>query len=243
MDLTILVFLSSGLFLGWSLGANDAANVFGTAVGARMIRFGTAAIICSVFVILGAVLGGAGAAHGLGKLGSLNALAGAFTAALAAALTVFWMTRLNLPVSTTQAVVGSIVGWNWFSDSITDLGALSKIVGTWIAAPILGAIFGAIVYTILARVITWAKVHLLRLDMYTRIGLVLAGAFGSYSLGANNIGNVMGVFVPSSPFIDLEVGDFFTVTSIQQLFLLGSLAIAVGVITYSSLGAAGLGGR
>ena len=53
MDLTVLVFLSSGLFLGWSLGANDAANVFGTAVGARMIRFGTAAIICSVFVILG----------------------------------------------------------------------------------------------------------------------------------------------------------------------------------------------
>jgi len=27
------VFLTSGLFLGWSLGANDAANVFGTAVG------------------------------------------------------------------------------------------------------------------------------------------------------------------------------------------------------------------
>ena len=47
MDLTVLVFLSSGLFLGWSLGANDAANVFGTAVGARMIRFGTAAAICT----------------------------------------------------------------------------------------------------------------------------------------------------------------------------------------------------
>jgi len=89
------------------------------------------------------------------------------------------------------------------------------------------------VYTILARAITWAKIHLLRLDMYTRIGLILAGAFGSYALGANNIGNVMGVFVSSSPFTDLEVGALFTVTSIQQLFLLGSLAIAVGVITYS----------
>ncbi|MCH6560137.1 NAD-dependent epimerase/dehydratase family protein [candidate division KSB1 bacterium] len=42
----------SGLFLGWSLGANDAANVFGTAVGTRMVRFGTAAAVCSVFVIL-----------------------------------------------------------------------------------------------------------------------------------------------------------------------------------------------
>ena len=46
MDVTVLLFLSSGLFLGWSLGANDAANVFGTAVGTRMVRFATAAAIC-----------------------------------------------------------------------------------------------------------------------------------------------------------------------------------------------------
>ena len=50
MELTVLVFLLGGLFLGWSLGANDAANVFGTAVGTRMIRFQTAAIVCGIFV-------------------------------------------------------------------------------------------------------------------------------------------------------------------------------------------------
>ena len=32
IDPLVLIFLSSGLFLGWALGANDAANVFGTAV-------------------------------------------------------------------------------------------------------------------------------------------------------------------------------------------------------------------
>lgn len=48
MDLTIFLYLSSGLFLGWSLGANDAANVFGTAVASRMIKFRTAAIIITV---------------------------------------------------------------------------------------------------------------------------------------------------------------------------------------------------
>lgn len=59
----VLIFLISGLFLGWSLGANDAANVFGTAVGTRMLRFKTAALIASVFVIIDAVIGGAGATH------------------------------------------------------------------------------------------------------------------------------------------------------------------------------------
>jgi PiT family inorganic phosphate transporter len=67
MDLTFLIFLSSGLFLGWSLGANDAANVFGTAVGSRMLRFYTAAAVCAVFVIVGAVVSGAGASRNWGR--------------------------------------------------------------------------------------------------------------------------------------------------------------------------------
>ncbi len=43
----------------------------------------------------------------------------------------------------------------------------------------------------------------------------------------------MGVFVSSSPFVDISVGSLFTMTSIQQLFMLGAVAIAVGVYTYS----------
>ena len=232
MDIAILIFLSSGLFLGWSLGANDAANVFGTAVGSRMIRFTTAAIICSVFIILGAVFSGAGAAHGLGELGNLNALPGAFVAAFCAALTVYWMTVARLPVSTTHAVVGAIIGWNWFSGSITDFSSLTTIMSTWIASPVLAAIFSALLYKVMVWVLTKARLHLLRLDSYTRIGLIIAGAFGSYTLGANNIGNVMGVFVSSSPFSDFTVAGM-TFTSVDQLFLVGAVAIAVGVFTYS----------
>jgi inorganic phosphate transporter, PiT family len=233
MEIIVLVFLSSGLFLGWSLGANDAANVFGTAVGSRMVKFSTAALICSVFVILGAIISGSGAAHTLGKLGAVNAIAGSFMAAFAAAFTVMWMTKLGLPVSTSQAVVGAIIGWNIYTGSITDMNALTKILMTWIACPILGAIFGAGIYKAVSSFMNRGKIHLLRMDSYTRVGLILAGAFGSYALGANNIANVMGVFVSSSPFVDVSVGGLFTMTSIQQLFGLGAVAIAVGVYTYS----------
>ncbi len=233
MDFTVLIFLTSGLFLGWSLGANDAANVFGTAVGTRMVRFSTAAVVCSIFIILGSVLSGAGAAHTLGKLGSINALAGSFMAALAAALTVYGMTKLELPVSTSQAIVGAIIGWNLFSGSVTDANALIKILATWVACPILAALIAIPIYIGIQRLLKWANLHILRRDVYTRIALVLAGAFGSYSLGANNIANVMGVFVPASPFTDFTLAGAFTVTGIQQLFLLGALAIAVGVFTYS----------
>ncbi len=78
-----------------------------------------------------------------------------------------------------------------------------------------------------------AKLHLLKLDAYTRLALILAGAFGAYSLGANNIANVMGVFVDVSPFKGFSVAGFFRLSSVQQLFLIGAIAIAVGVFTYS----------
>ena len=233
LDPTVLIFLTSGLFLGWSLGANDAANVFGTAVGSRMVRFTTAALICGVFVVLGAFVSGTGAAQTLGKLGSVNALGGSFMAALAAGLTVYWMTKLGLPVSTSHAIIGSIIGWNLFSDSYTDITSLLKILSTWIICPLLSAVIAALLFTLAKIFVRKIGVGLIRMDGYTRLALILAGAFGAYSLGANNIANVMGVFVPVAPFPDLQFGQDFSVSSAQQLFLVGGLAIAVGVFTYS----------
>ncbi|HDP55043.1 MAG TPA: inorganic phosphate transporter [Bacteroidetes bacterium] len=227
-----LLFLSSGLFLGWSLGANDASNIFGTAVGSKMVSFRRAAWIASIFLIIGAVLQGRGAAHTLTELGSVDALAGAFTVALCAAITVFLMTRASLPVSTSQAVVGAIVGWTSFSGLQTDYSVLSKIVGTWISGPILGVIFGALLFILIRYLIRKAKVHVIKLDSHLRYGLITVGAFGAYSLGANNIANVMGVFVPSAPNIVVNFG-LFSLDGVQLLFLAGGLAISVGIFTYS----------
>jgi len=230
--MTFLLFLSSGLFLGWTLGANDASNVFGSAVGSKLIRFKQAAIIASVFVILGAVLQGAGGSQTLGKLGSIDALGGAFTVALAAGLSVFWMTKLKLPVSTSQAIVGAIIGWNFFTNNPTDVSSLTKIVTTWISGPILGGIFAVLLFLLLKVILKKSKIHLIKLDAYIKYGLLIVGAFGSFSLGANNIANVVGVFVPSVPNIIVDFG-FFTLDGTQLLFLTGGVSIAIGIITFS----------
>ncbi len=228
----ILLFLSSGLFLGWSLGANDASNIFGTAVSTRMVKFYTAAIVASIFVVIGAVVSGAGTTHTLGKLGAVDMIAGAFMVALAAAVTVFWMTKLSLPVSTSQAIVGAIVGWNMFAGKTTDIHALTKIASTWVMSPILAAAFSFIFFLLFKKLLNFWKIHIFRLDAYTRIGLIVIGAFGAYSLGANNIGNVMGVFVSVAPFQSLDLMGL-SISGVSQLFLLGGLAIAVGIFTYS----------
>jgi len=227
-----LLFLSSGLFLGWSLGANDAANVFGTAVASRMVRFRTAAVVSGIFIILGAGISGSGAAHTLGKLGSVNELAGSFMVALAAALTVYWMTRFRLPVSTSQSIVGAILGWNLFSGSLTDMNSLTSILMTWVLCPVLAAVFSMILYLLVRALLNSSHLHLLKMDFLNRAGLIIVGAFGAYSLGANNIANVMGVFTSVSPFRTLNAGTL-AISGEQQLFIMGGIAIAVGVFTYS----------
>lgn len=226
-----LFFLTSGLFLGWSLGANDAANIFGTAVGSRMVKFRTAAIIASIFVVLGAVIQGAGTTKTLSELGSVDAIGGAFTVAFCSGLVVFLMTKNKLPVSTGQAIVGAIIGWCYFTSSPVDYPVLGKIVSSWILGPILGAIFSALLYLLVRRLIRRTKLHLIKIESIIRISLIIVGAFGAYSLGANNIANVMGVFVNS---IDLNIafGDF-RFSSVDILFFLGGLAIALGIFTYS----------
>jgi len=232
VDITVWFFITSGLFLGWSLGANHAVNVFGTAVVSKMVRFRAAAVIAGIFVILGAVFSGAGTTRTLTELGSINALAGSFAVALAVGIAVTAMTKAQLPVSTSQAVIGAIIGWNLFTGSPTDQHSLSQVLFSWVASPIIAALFGFLLFKLVKKLLWKWQIHLLELDKYTRLGLIVVGALASYSLGANNIGNVMGMFASAPLFEDLNVGGLFAVSGVQQLFLLGGVAIAVGIYSY-----------
>jgi PiT family inorganic phosphate transporter len=234
LDISVWFFISSGLFLGWSLGANNAVSLFGTAVTSGMIKFRKAAIIAGVFVVLGSFISGAGTTATLTDLGGINAIAGSFTVAIAVAISVTWMTRSSLPVSTSQAVVGAIIGWNIFTGSPTDINSLTKIVSSWIVSPIIAGIFGFIIFKILKNTVLKWKIHMLEIDSYTRTGLIIVGAMASYSMGANNIANVMGMFAQASPFDEIKILDFYSISGIQQLFLLGGFSIAVGIFTYGN---------
>jgi len=98
---------------------------------------------------------------------------------------------------------------------------------------VLSAVFAIVLFVIVKAWLSRMKIHLLQMDMLTRIGLIVVGAFGSYALGANNIANVMGVFVPVANFPTIRIASFLEFTGTQLLFTLGGFAIAAGVFTYS----------
>ena len=131
--------LISGIFLGWTLGSNDSANVFGTAVAAKIVKYRTAILLTSLFVVLGAVIEGEKCFAAVGELSVLTPR-GAFMAALAAGLTMFVVTYLAIPSSTSQAIIGAIVRVGLVS-GIPGFSNLYKIVICWGITPIGGIHF------------------------------------------------------------------------------------------------------
>lgn len=227
--------LSSGMFLGWSLGANDASNVFGTAVASHMIRFATAVKLSAVFVILGGLVNGPAAMSTLGDLGQIDVLAGAFASALAAAVVVAGMTWAGMPVSTSQAVVGALIGYRLFQHGSLDVASwrlLGTITMSWVACPILAATTAFLLYKTMARSFRWLPMPLFVLDRWLRLGLLAVGCYGAWALGGNNMANVVGVYAQLDLFDPVRMGPWILSQS-SMLALMGGLAIALGVATYS----------
>ena len=211
--------LVSGIFLGWSLGANDASNVFGTAVASRMVKFTTAAALCSLFVVLGALLEGQEGIETYRRLSPMSANL-AFIVGLAAGATVALMSYWRLPVSTSQAVVGALVLIGILRSSL-DTSSLVKVVLCWMGTPIGAALVTILLYYSVGKLLNVLYPTVFMYDRGLRWSLILAGSYGAYALGANNVANVTGAFTGPgmlTPF---------------QACLVGSLAIALGVLTYS----------
>lgn len=215
----MMLFLLGGIFLGWSLGANDAANVFGPAVASRMLRFWTAAILASLFVLLGALMGGTPGIETLKGLTQLN-IEQAVVCSIAAAVTVTIMTILRLPVSTSQAVVGAILGMGFLNRQFNFAG-LEKVLACWLGTPVGGMVAAVILYRVLGRFYNTLNVNLFESDRLIRLSLIAAGSYGAYALGANNVANVTAVFVGAGQL------------SVFSAVLIGGLSIALGILTFS----------
>ena len=211
--------LLGGIFMGWSLGANDAANVFGTAVSSKMVKFHTAAILASIFVILGAVVSGYAGIETLKGLTSFGKEE-AVISSVAAALAVVLMTAFGLPVSTSQSVVGSIIGIGILNGQLNFTG-MGKVVACWFGTPIGAAVVSIILYKVLAYLYNRLNLNMFESDVLIRIGMIIVGSFGAYALGANNVANVTAVFVGAG------------MLSAFNAALIGGVSIALGIMTFS----------
>jgi inorganic phosphate transporter, PiT family len=215
-----MLSLAGGLYLGWALGANDASNVFGTAVGTRIIQFRYATILCAAAVILGAILQGQAGIETYSELTRQSSHT-LILVTFSAAITVTLMTFLSLPISTSQAVVGAITGIGLATGTM-NYAALTKVIICWVSAPIGAMLIAAVLYPLVGLFFRHLPMSLLTRDKILWLGLILVGTYGAYALGANNVANATGILSGQFPGLDD-----------RDLTLLGGVAIAIGVMTFS----------
>ncbi len=209
------------VFLGMALGANDGGNLFGTAVATRVIRFRYAALLAGVAVILGAVLQGRHAIDTIDTM-TLGGFRLAIIVTLCSGLTITFMTWRKLPVSTSQALVGAILGATMAMGTETlDLTetflTLRKMVICWLVTPIGAALISMMLYYVLGSILNILPISLLTRDNIIRAGLIIVGIYCSYAFGVNNTANVVGVLKGS---VNINP---------TLLAFLGGLSIAIGI--------------
>jgi len=157
----LIIAILTSLYMAWNIGANDVANSMGTSVGSGALTLKKAVIIAGVFEFLGAFLVGKHVTNTISKgivnpaLFELNIFAiGMLSSLIAASLWVTIATYLGLPVSTTQSIVGAIMGFSAVLNiHLICWGKVIDIVTSWIISPLSGALIAYIIFLIIKKTI------------------------------------------------------------------------------------------
>jgi PiT family inorganic phosphate transporter len=216
MEANMFFAIIPAVVFGWALGANDAANVYGTAVTSGLVKYRVAVVLSAIFILIGSLLEGSRGLEAISSV-STQTLLTASISTIGAALSMIVMTYLGIPSSSSQAMMGAILGIGILNSTV-DWSVLTKVVTCWVTTPI-GAAAGAFFLYKISAVFFRRIKTIQAQDLSLKVGALIIGAYGSYALGANNVANVTG---PYAGIIPLEVAA-----------LVGGLSIGLGVLTFS----------
>lgn len=178
----LIAAIALGLFMAFNIGGNDVANSFGTSVGAGTLTMKQALLVAAVFEVSGALIAGGEVTdtvrNGIVDFESLTHEPMEFAYIMMASLlgAATWLmiaTIKGLPVSTTHAVIGGMVGaavtvgvtTGTGGASLVQWGQIGQIAISWVLSPVLGGtvswlLFGLIKRRILVhRQVTGQEIH------------------------------------------------------------------------------------
>ncbi|EDQ92157.1 uncharacterized protein MONBRDRAFT_5896 [Monosiga brevicollis MX1] len=159
----------------WAAGANDVANALGTSVGSKALTFQRAIVVGAIFELLGASLVGGGVEStiesdiiSVNDFGSPRRFAIGMFAAIAA--TFLWVTVATiaaLPVSTTHAIIGSVIGFAIAEGRGRFLQGqnIGLTAASWIVSPLLGGLIAFGIYLMLKHLVLKPTSRLRRAEL------------------------------------------------------------------------------
>ncbi len=225
--LLLIILLSLSIILGIILGANDAGNLIGLHVSSGAVKYKTASFVAGLSVVVGAVFSGR---NGLTTMSALSTVDNFFIPLIyiSTIISALIFLRNSLPVSITQTVTGAIVGLGIYFKSV-DTIVLLKLVTSWFVTPLSGFVIGFLTYKFVELIFRRIKKIQIR-NFILKILIWSFVIYGSYSLGANNVGVIVGVL--SGKILNDIV-----------LSLIGGLAIGLGIYKFGNVSVRTIGSR
>ncbi|MFN4227951.1 MAG: anion permease [Candidatus Ratteibacteria bacterium] len=214
------------LYMGWSLGANDAANCVGADIGSGVMKLRDGIIVTIFFSFLGAILLGSNVIKTIGKgVVPLNLLPYdisniiCLSALLGASIWVTIATYKKIPVSTSHSIVGAVAGAGLAFSTPIYWQKIFQIILCWILTPI-----GSAIITFLTLPVIKFLFSLKLIKKYERqlviLFIYLTSAYLAFTWGANDVANATGVLIGTGKF------------SPKISALIGGISMAIGVSTW-----------
>lgn len=156
----ILAYLA-GMYMAWNIGANDVANGMASPVAANAITLRQAVIIAAILDFIGAAFIGSHVTsticNSIIKVEQIPDLQltmlGLLSALFSAALWIFIATWKELPVSTTHAIVGAMVGFGVVAGGFRAVQWLQiiPIVLSWIISPFFAGLLAYVIFSFIRK--------------------------------------------------------------------------------------------
>lgn len=225
MELIAIVAVATAVLLAINVGGNNSATEMGPAFGSGMRTKGEAVILIAIFSVFGAVMAGGHVvntiASGLMPAEVLQQHIGAVIIILLAATAMIGVANgLRIPVATSHAMVGAVVGMGLFHGTV-HWANLGRIVIWWLATPLLSLVLsyllGRYVYDHLNRFVNARTTAHTSHRMY-RLFVTVSGCFMAFSAGSNSLAKAVGPVVGAG------------ILTTEQAGLIGGLSMAIGAL-------------
>jgi len=187
-----------------------------------LISFKNAVILVALFSILGAVLQGE---HVMKTIGTgivsteLNYRA-ILVSMICSGFFVTLATFFRIPVSTSQAIVGGVIGIGLAVGAEVNYSKIVTIAGSWILCPILVMALSYLLSHLMGYILRRLQYGAMLVQNAIGWLAIFSACYVAYSMGANNAGNAVG------PIANLGI------VPTKGLLLIGGVAIAIGAATY-----------
>jgi PiT family inorganic phosphate transporter len=216
----LVIFLVIAIIIAFGIGAND--ETFAGIYGSRILNMKQILILAAIFAITGAVILGEAVSKTVGDDILLNIdYAIVITILISTAIWLILSSALGLPISTTHATIGAIIGLGITPVVSIEWVKIVELSFWWVLSPIIGFAISFLVYKLMHR---YKVKHLNGFQGYEKTEkifsyIVLIVIFiTAFSRAGNDCSNAVGIVV--------GIGEI----QINLLLLLTGLSLAGGLI-------------